>query len=99
MGWVSAKGGLAPRHVVLGQDVHRQLVGVAVEVCEQSVFEDGVVRGRGQKQSHAGPEFQMVRVAEDLLSAATVHVENQLRTLSKPGTEGRVLQIGFGLVE
>ena len=76
---------LALWHVVPGQEVNGQLVGLAVEVCEQSVFEDGVVGGSGQKQGHAGPEFQVVGVGEDLFSAATVHVEHKLRTGSEPG--------------
>ncbi len=65
---------------LLCQDVERQLVGLAVEVFEQGVFEDGVVGGSGQKQGHAGPEFEIVGISEDLFSATTVHVEHKLRT-------------------
>lgn len=73
------------------------MVGLAIEVCEQGVFEDGVVGGSSQKQGHAGPEFEMVGISEDIFRTVTVHVENQLRTGSEPGTEGRVLQISFSL--
>jgi hypothetical protein len=59
--------------------------GLAVEVLAQGVFEDGVVGGSGLKQGHAGSEFEMVGISEDFLSAATVHVENKLRTGSEPG--------------
>ena len=41
----------------------------------------------------------MVGITEDLFRATTVHVEHKLRTGSEPGAEGRVLQIGLGLVE
>lgn len=71
---------------LLCQEVERQLVGLAVEVFEQGVFEDGVVGGRGQKQSHAGAEFEMVRISEDLFSAVAFHIKNKLRTFSEPGT-------------
>ncbi len=80
------KGVLAPWHVVPSQDIQRQLVGLAVEVFEQCVVEDGVVGGSSQKQGHAGPEFEMVGIAEDLLCATTIHVENKLRTGFEPGT-------------
>ena len=76
---------LAPWHVVPRQDIQRQLVGFAIEVFEQGVVEDGVVAGSGQKQGHAGSEFQIVGVGEDLFSAAPVHVENKLGTFSEPG--------------
>lgn len=42
----SATHSLGP---LLCQDIQRQLVGLAVEVFEQGIFEDGVVGGRGQK--------------------------------------------------
>ena len=42
----SATHSLGP---LLCQDIERQLVGFAVEVLEQSVVEDGVVGGSGQK--------------------------------------------------
>lgn len=90
----SATHSLGP---LLRQEIQRQVVGLAGEVCEQGIFENGVVGGSCQKQGHAGPEFEMVRISEDLLSAATVHIENQLCTGSEPGTEGRVLQIGLSL--
>ena len=70
-----------------GQDVHRQLVGLAVEVFEQSGFEEGVVGGSSQKHGHAGAEFQIVRVGEDLLSAAPLHIEHKLRTGSESGAQ------------
>ncbi len=41
----------------------------------------------------------MVGISEDLFSAATVHVENQLCTFSESLTQDWVLQISFGLVE
>ena len=63
------------------------MVGLAVEVFEQGIFEDGVVGGRGRKQGQAGAEFEMVGIAEDLLSAASFHVEDKLRTFSEPGTQ------------
>jgi hypothetical protein len=84
---------------VMGQDIQCELVGLAVEVFEQGVFEEGVVGGSGQKQGHAGPEFEMVGISEDLFSAATVHVEHKLRTGSEPGAEDWVFKVGLGLVE
>ena len=84
---------------LLCQDVESQLVTLAVEVFEQGVFEEGVIRSRGHEQGHAGPEFQIVGVGEDLLSATTVHIKHKLRTGSEPGAEGRMLQIGLGLIE
>jgi hypothetical protein len=66
------------------QEIERQGVGLAVEVFEQGVVEDGVVGGSRQKQGHAGPEFQVVGISKDILSIATVHVENKLRTGSEP---------------
>ena len=84
---------------LLCQEVERQLVGLAVEVFEQGILEDGVGGGSSQKQGHAGPEFQIVRVGKDLFSAATVHVENKLRTCSEPWDQDWVLQIGLGFVE
>jgi hypothetical protein len=65
---------------LLCQEIQRQLVGFAVEVCEQRVVEEGVVGGNRQKQGYAGPEFQMVGIAEDLLSAASFHIQNKLGT-------------------
>ena len=58
-----SEGVLAPWHVVPGQDVHRQLVGLAVEVFEQGVFVECVVGGSGHESSHAGPEFEIVGVS------------------------------------
>ncbi len=71
---------------LLCQDVESHLVGLAVEVFEQGVVEEGVVGGSGQKQGHAGPEFQVVWIAEDLLRIAPIHIKNKLRTGSEPGT-------------
>ena len=65
---------------LLRQDVERRLVGLAVEVCEQGVVEECVVGGGCHKQGHAGAEFQVVRVGEDLLSAASFHIQNRLGT-------------------
>lgn len=65
---------LGALRMVVCQDVERQLVRLAVEVFVQSVFEEGVVESRAHKQGHAGSEFQMVRVGEDLFSAAPIHV-------------------------
>ncbi len=62
----SATHSLGP---LLCQEIQRQLVGLAGEVLEQGVVEDGVVGGSSQKQGHAGPEFQVVGVGEDLFSA------------------------------
>jgi len=84
---------------LLCQDVESHLIRLVVEVCEQGGFEDGVVGDSRQKQGHAGPEFQIVGVGEDLLSATTVHIKHKLRTGSEPGAEGRMLQIGLGLIE
>lgn len=83
-GWRgSATCFLAAWHVVPGQDVHCLLVGLAVEVLEQGVLKDLVVSRSGHEQGHAGSEFQVVGLAEDLVSAAAVHVENQLRPFSE----------------
>ena len=71
---------------LLCQDVERRLVGLAVEVCQQGVVEEGVVGGNRQKQGHAGPEFEIVGISEDLLSAASIHVEHKLRTGSESRT-------------
>ena len=68
---------------LLFQEVERRLVRLAVEVFEQGVFEDSVVGSSRQKQGHAGPEFQVVGVGEDLFSASTLHVEHKLRTFSE----------------
>jgi hypothetical protein len=65
------------------QDVDRQLVRLAVEVFEQSIFEEGVVGGSSQKQGHAGAEFQIVWVGEDPGSATSLYIQNKLRTLSE----------------
>ncbi len=86
MKWVRAKGVLAPWHVVPGQDVYRQLVGLAIEVLEQGVFEERVVGGGYHKQGHAGAEFQVVGVGEDLLSAASLYIQDKLRAFSESGT-------------
>lgn len=71
---------------LLCQDVEGLLVGLAVEVLEQGVPKESVVGRGGHEQGHAGSELEMVGIAEDLLSAATVHVEHKLRTGSEPGT-------------
>jgi len=70
---------------LLCEEVERRLVRMAVEVCEQGAVEDGVVGGSGQKQGHAGPEFQVIGRAKDLVRATTVHIQNKLRTGSEPG--------------
>ena len=67
----------------MGQDIQRELVGLAVEVFEQGSFEDGVVGGSSQKQGPARPEFEMVGVGENFFSAVPIHIENKLRTFSK----------------
>lgn len=67
------------------QDVESQLVGLAVEVFEQGVVEEGVVGGSSQKQGHAGPEFEMVGISENLFCTAPIHIKNKLRTGSEPG--------------
>ena len=81
------------------EKIERQGVGLAVEIFEQGIVENLVVGGRGHEQGQAGSEFQIVRIREDLFSAAPVHVEGKLRTFSEPWTQDRVLQIGFGLFE
>ena len=68
----------------LCQEIERQGVGLAVEILEQGIFEYLVVGDRSHKQGQAGPEFQIVRMAEYLFSAAPVHVEDKLRTFSEP---------------
>lgn len=78
---------LIKRQLILRKEVQRQLVGFVVGVLEQGVFEDCVVGGRGHEQGHAGPEFKIVGITEDLFSAAPVYVENKLRTFSEPGTQ------------
>lgn len=72
--------------LLLCQEVEGQLVGLAVEVFEQGRFEEGVVGGGGRKQGHAGAEFEIVGIAEDLLSAAPFHIEHQLRAFAESGT-------------
>ncbi len=74
---------LGALRMVLCQDVERRLVRLAVEVFVQSVFEEGVVESRAHKQGHAGSEFQMVWIGKDLLSAAPLHIQNKLGTLSE----------------
>ena len=66
------------------QEIERQGVGLAVAILEQGIFEYLVLDGSGHEQGQAGSEFQMVRIAEYLFSAAPVHVEDQLRTFSEP---------------
>ncbi len=90
---------LAPWHIVPRQDIQRQLVGLAVEVFEQGVVEEGVVGGSSQEQGHAGPEFQMVGVGKDLINGATLYFQDKLGTFSDPGAQDGMLQIGLGLVE
>ena len=72
--------------LVLCQKVEGELVGLAVEVFEQGGFEEGVVGGNGRKQGHAGAEFQVVGIAEDLLSATSFYIENKLRAFAESGT-------------
>ncbi len=74
---------LGALRMVVCQDVKRRLVRLAVEVFVQSVFEEGVVESRAHKQGHAGSEFQMVWIGKDLLSAAPLHIQNKLGTLSE----------------
>ena len=99
MGGVIVPTLLSALERLLGQNIQRHLVGLAVEVFEQGAVEEGVVGGSGQKQGHAGPEFEIVGISENLFSASIVHVEHKLRTGSEPGTWGRVLQIGLGLID
>jgi len=66
------------------QEIEGQCVGLAVEILEKGIFENLVIRGRGHEQGHAGAEFQMVRMAEYLFSAAPFHVDDKLRTFSEP---------------
>ena len=85
--------------LLLCQKVEGELVGLAVEVFEQGGFEEGVVGGSGQKQGHAGAEFEIVGIAEYLLSAAPFHIKHHLRALAESGTQDRVLKIGLGLIK
>ncbi len=71
---------------LLCQEIESHLVRPAVEVLEQRVFEDSVIGGSGQKQGHAGAEFQIVGIGEDLSNGASFHVQNKLGTFSKSGT-------------
>ena len=71
---------------LLCQDIESHLVRPAVEVLEQGIFEERVVGSRAHKQGHAGAEFQIVGIAEDFVSAATLHVQDKLGTFSKSGT-------------
>lgn len=84
---------------LLRQDVESQLVGYAVEVFVQGVLEEGVIDGSGLKQGHAGAEFQMVRVGEDLFSTSPTYIQHKLRTFSESLTQDRVLQVGLGLIK
>jgi hypothetical protein len=70
----------------LCQDIERQGVRLAVKILEKGIFENLVIGGSSHKQGQAGPEFQMVRIAEDLFGAAPIHIDNQLRTFSEPWT-------------
>jgi hypothetical protein len=83
--------------LVMCQDIDRQGVRLAVKILEQGIFEYLVLGGSGHEQGQAGSEFQMVRIAEYLFSAAPAHVENKLRAGSEP--KNRVLQVGLGLIE
>lgn len=71
--------------LLLCQDIESHLVWFAIEVFEKGVLENLVVGGSSHEQGHAGPEFQIVGVGEDLFSASTIHVENKLRKCSEPG--------------
>lgn len=68
---------------VPGEEIEGQWVGLAVEVFEQGVLEHLVVGRRGHEQGHAGAEFQVVGVGEDLFSAAPGHIQNELGTFAK----------------
>ena len=68
---------------LLCQDIESRLAGLAVEVFEQGVMEDGVVGGSSQKQGHAGPEFQVVGVGKDRFSDASFHIQNKLGAFSE----------------
>jgi hypothetical protein len=74
---------LGALRMVVCQDVERRLVRLAVEVLEQGIFENGVVESRAHKQGHAGSEFQIAWIGKDLLSAAPLHIQNKLGTLSE----------------
>ena len=71
---------------LLCQDIESHLVRPAVEVLEQGIFEERVVGSRAHKQGHAGAEFQIVGIGEDLLNGATLYVQNKLGTFSESGT-------------
>lgn len=90
---------LGALRMVVCQDVEGLLVELAVEVFVQSVFEECVVGSSGQKQGHARPEFQVVGVGEDFLSAASFHIQNKLGTFSKPRAQDEVLEVCFSFVE
>ena len=63
-----------------------QLVGLAVEVFEQDIVEEDIVVGSCRKQGHAGAEFEIVGIAEDLHSAASFHIQDKLRAFSESWT-------------
>lgn len=78
-----AREGLHVLGRLLREDVEGLWVGLAVEVFVQGGFEEAVVGGGGREQGHAGSEFQIVRVGEDLVSTTPLHVENKLSTGSE----------------
>lgn len=68
---------------LLCEEVERRLVRMAVEVFLQGRFEEGIVAGCSQEQGHAGSEFEIVWISEDLFSAAPLYISNKLRTFSE----------------
>ena len=77
--------------LLMCQDIESQCVRLAVEILEKGIFENLVIAGSSHEQGYAGPEFQMVWIAEYLFSTVPVHVEDKLRTFSEPWSQDRVL--------
>ena len=72
--------------LLMCQDIEGQCVRLAFKILEKGIFENLVIGGSSHKQGQAGPEFQIVWIAEYLFSAVPVHVEDQLRAFSEPWT-------------
>src|SRR5579883_850724 len=73
-----------------------QRVLLTPEVLLESIEEDLVVRADVREERHGRAEFEMVRIAEYLLDAASLDGVHQACALAKPRPQNRVAHVGFG---
>src|SRR5262249_36174473 len=74
-----------------------QRVVFTAEVFAQGIEEDLIVRRGVRKERHGRPEFEVIRVTEDLLDVAARDLIHQPRALAQPRTQNGMLQVGFSL--